>query len=78
VNSARDTDTVKEIIHNTQKTHVDISWKEISGKKRIWNSSKMSTSRKQPKVNRYQPSKPVPTTNFFEEFEEKLDDEHQS
>jgi len=34
----------------------------------------MSMSRKQPKINRYQPSKSVSTTNFFKGLEEKLDD----
>jgi len=36
----------------------------------------MSTMHKQPKMNRYQLSKPVPTTNTFEGFEEELDDKN--
>jgi len=61
-------------IYNSQKTNVDASWREVSNKKRNRNRSKMSTPRKQPKVNRYQPSKFVPTTNSFNGLEEELDD----
>jgi len=38
VNGARITDTLKQI---TQKTNVDTSWREVSGKKRNWNSPEM-------------------------------------
>jgi len=30
----KDTDILKQIIHNSQKTNVDAPWTEISGKKR--------------------------------------------
>jgi hypothetical protein len=33
-NSARNTGTLKQITHNIQKTNMDTSWKEVSGKKR--------------------------------------------
>jgi len=42
--------------------NVDAPWIEVSGKKRNRNSPEMSIPRKQPKMNRYQLSKPVPTT----------------
>jgi len=38
--------------------------------------TEMSTLRKQPKMNRYQLSKSVPTTNFFKGLEKELDDEN--
>jgi len=69
----RRTGTTKQMSHYTQKTNEDVSWKKVSDKKRNQNSSEMSTSRKQSKVNRYQLNKPMPTANF-EGFEEKLDD----
>jgi len=53
---------------------VNVSWKEIS-EKRNWNRLEMSTLRK-PKMNKYQLSKSVPTTNFFEGLEKELDDEN--
>jgi len=55
---------------------VDVLWIEVNGKKKNWNNPEMSTMHKQPKMNRYQLSKPVPTTNTFEGFEEELDDEN--
>jgi len=57
VNDARNTDTLKQTIHNSQKTNVDVRWIKISGKRRNRNSPEM---RKQQKMNRYQLSKPVP------------------
>jgi len=57
VNGARVIDTLKQITYNIKKTNVESSWREIGGTKRNWNSSKMLTPRKQPKRNRYQPSK---------------------
>jgi len=74
VNDTRDTiDTSKQITYNSQKTNMDAP---LSGKKRNRNSSEMSMPRKQLKMNRYQLSKLVPTTNSFEEFEKELDDEN--
>jgi len=75
VNDARNTDTSKQTIHNSQKTNVDVRWIEISGKRRNRNSPEMLTPRKQQKMNRYQLSKPVPT-NSFKELEEEFDDEN--
>jgi len=54
---------------------MDTPWIEVSGKKRNRNSPEMSTLRKQSKMNRYQLSKPIPTTNF-EGFKEEFDDEN--
>jgi len=54
---------------------MNVSWIEVSGKKRNRNSFEMSTLRKQAKMNRYQLSKPV-LTNFFEGLEEVLNDEN--
>jgi len=47
MNDARDTDTVKQIIHNIQETNVDAPWKEVSDKKKNRNNPIISTSRKQ-------------------------------
>jgi hypothetical protein len=55
-NGARDTGTIDQIAHNTQKTNVNASWKEVSDKKRNRNSPEMSTLRKQLKMNRYEPN----------------------
>jgi hypothetical protein len=52
---------------------VDVSWKEVNSKKSNRNSHAISTPRKQAKMNRYQPSKPVPATNSFAGFEKELD-----
>jgi len=54
---------------------VDIPWIEVNSKKRNLNSPETSILRKQPKMNRYQLSKTVPT-NSFEGFEEELDYEN--
>jgi len=54
---------------------MDFSWIEVSSKKRNLNSPETSILRKQPKMNRYQSSKTVPT-NSFEGFEEELDYEN--
>jgi hypothetical protein len=53
---------------------VDASWREVSGKKKNRNSSEMSMPRKQPKMNRYEPSKLMSTINSFERLEEELND----
>jgi len=56
MNDARDTDTSKQTIHNSQKTKdgADAPWIKVSGKKRNRNSPEMSMPRKQAKMNRYQ------------------------
>jgi len=66
VKNAKDTDASKQTIHNPEKTNVNAPWIEVSDKKRNRNSPEMSTPCKQPKMNRYQLSKPVPITNSFE------------
>jgi len=44
-----DTDTLKQITHNTQKANVNASWKEVSSNKRNQSSPVISRPRKQPK-----------------------------
>jgi len=46
MNDAKDTDTSKRIIHNSEKTNVDAPWIEVNGKKRNRNSSEILTLRK--------------------------------
>jgi hypothetical protein len=53
---------------------MDVSWKEVSGKKRNRNGPEMSMSCKQSKVNRYQPSKSISTANSFNGLQERFDD----
>jgi len=35
VNDVKVTNTLKEITHNSQKTNVNASWREVSGKKKL-------------------------------------------
>jgi len=69
-------DISKQNIYNSQKTNVDISWIEVSVKKRKQNSPETLMPRKQPKMNSYQLNKTMPITNSIEEFEKELDDEN--
>jgi len=75
VNGAKVTDILKQTTHNSQKTNANIPWIETSGKKRNRNSSEITMQQKQPKENRHQLNKPVPT-NPFERLEEVLDDDN--
>jgi uncharacterized protein YcnI len=51
MNDAKVTGTL--IIYNTQITNEDASWRQITDKKRNQNSHKITTTRKQTKINRY-------------------------
>jgi len=75
MNSMKDTDTSKQIIHISQKTKVDASWKEARSKKRNRNSFEISTQHKWQKMNKYQLNKTVPTINSFEGLKKELYDE---
>jgi len=75
VNGAKITDTLKQITHDSQKTNVNTS----RGKKLAIKRETETAPKCQPacvlcklKMNRYQPSKPMP--NSFEGLEEELDD----
>jgi len=62
----RVTDTLTQITHTIQKTNKVTSWREVSDKKKNRNNLEMTTTRKQLKMSRYQSSKSVSMTNFFE------------
>jgi len=72
LNDAKVTDTSKQIINNSQKTNMDVSWRKAV-KRETETTPKCQYFVKQPKMNRYQSSKLVPT-NSFEALEKKLKD----
>jgi hypothetical protein len=58
MNDARVTGIITQISYNTQKIKKtsedkEILWKEVSGKKKNWNSPKKTTLRKQSKIDSY-------------------------
>jgi len=63
MNDAKITDTLTKIPHNTQKTNEE-AWKEVSDKKRNRNRLEKTTPHKQPKMDSYWLSNPMPTTNI--------------